>query len=258
MIMKKTCKLIKVLILLLPVTCLFLFNSGCGLDTVYVLDSPHLIVHSPEAQNESQDTKYFEFYTNESTNIEGFTFQGTEVYYKIYNSYSQMTSETSVLQTLSNDTDKSATAADKMINNTSSGGYGYKALKVAGNQTSPLIPDSGSNERVYIRLTDYQNVEDYSAKILVNGQYLNGSVSKTVPVRNTADRRTFNFGRNGSLDIVPTSVDDDVKYSSGVSSSTWYVAMFAAGIGIDASYQNYYSNILYLGSVSIDASRYDN
>lgn len=255
---KKACMFIKCLYLLVINACLLFFNSSCGLDTFYVLDPPISLIHQPDYGNESQDSKYFEFWTNENTRIEGFTFQGTEVYYKIYNSYSQMTTEINVLQTLSNDADKSATAAEKMINNTSSGGYGYKALKVAGNLTTPLIPAVNSNQRVYIRLSDYQNVEDYSAKILVDGTYLNESAVKTIPVRNTPDRRTFNFGRNGSLDIAPNKDDDDVKFTSGVTSTKWYVAMFAAGVGIDASYQNYYSNILYLGSVSIDAASYDN
>ena len=255
---KKACIFNKWITLLVMIACLLLFNTSCGLDTFYVLNPPISIVHQPDYANESQDSKYFEFWTNENTQIAGFTFQGTDVYYKIYNSYSQMSSEINVLQTLSNDADKSATAAEKMINNTTSGGYGYKSLKVAGNLTTPLIPAIESNQRVYIRLSDYQNVEDYSARVLVDGRYLNNSAGKTIPVRNTPDRRTFNFGRNGALDIAPTKEDDDVKFSSGMTSTKWYVAMFAAGVGIDASYQNYYSNILYLGSVSIDSSSYDN
>ncbi len=256
--MKKACLFNKYYLLLVMIACLLFFNTSCGLDTFYVLDPPISIIHQPEYSNESQDSKYFEFWTNENTQIEGFTFLGTEVYYKIYNSYSQMTSETSVLQTLSNDADKSATAAEKMINNTSSGGYGFKALKVAGNPESPLVTASDSNQRVYIRLSDYQNVEDYSARVLVNGANLNGAAGKTIPVRNTSDMRTFNFGRNGSYDIAPAKDDEDVKFTSGVTSSKWYVCMFAASLGMDATYQNYYSNILYLGSVSIDASSYDN
>lgn len=256
--MKKAYSKIKYIILLSVVMCLFAFNTGCGLDTFYIIEAPTSIVHQPIYNSIDASDRYFEFWTNESTEMEGFTFMGTEVYYKIYNSSSSMISDVNVLQTLSSDVDKSATAADKMINPTSSGGYGYKALKVDGNNTVPLIQPSSSNQRVYIRLSDYQAVDEYSARVLINGSYVNGSESKTVPVRNNSDRNTFNFGRTGSRDKKPNTSDEDTKISSSITDSKYYISLFAVGVGRDATYTNIYSNILYLGSITIDSAEYDN
>lgn len=256
--MKKAYNTIKYLILLSVVMCLFIFNTGCGLDTFYIIEAPQSIIHSPIYNSIDASDRYFEFWTNESNDMEGFTFLGTEVYYKIYNSTSTMLSEINVLQTLSSDTDKSATAADKMINPESNSGYGYKALKVTGNDSVPLVLPADSNQRVYIRLSDYQAVEEYSARVLINGNYVNGAASKTVPVRNISDRNTFNFGRNGSKDKKPLTDDEDTKLSSSITDSKYYISMFAVGVGRDATYANIYSNILYLGSITIDSSAYDN
>ena len=38
----------------------------------------------------------------------------------------------------------------------------------------------------------------------------------------------------------------------------WYISAFAVAVGMDATLTNYYSNILYLGSVTIDANSKDN
>lgn len=256
--MKKACNRIKYICLLSLVMCLFAFNISCGLDTFYIIEPPVSNIHQPIYNSIDASDRYFEFWTNESSDMEGFIFLGTEVYYKIYNSSSTMISEVNVLQTLSSDIDKSATAAEKMINPPTNGGYGYKALKIAGNDSVPLVAPADSNQRVYIRLSDYQAVEEYSARVLVNGSYLNGSSAKTIPVRNNSDRNTFNFGRNGPKDKRPLTDDEDSKLSSSISDTKYYISMFAVGVGRDSTYANIYSNILYLGSICIDSSSYDN
>ena len=249
--MKKACKIIKYIFLLFVFSCLIFFNTGCGLDTIYVIDSPTITIHKPEHGNNSQDEQYFEFWTNEGTDVEGFTFQGTEIYYKIYNNSSTMISEVKTLQGQADNSDKSSTVANTMIDS-----YHYKPLKVAGNYSTPLIQRSTSNQRVYIRLSDYQS--SYPAELRVNDNYLNGAGNKTIPVRNI-DELTFNFGRNGPKDKRPLEADEDVKFvKSDVDDGKWYVSMFAVAIGHDFSYANYYSNILYLGSVTINALNYDN
>ncbi|MCR5189430.1 MAG: hypothetical protein K6C97_10880 [Treponema sp.] len=252
----KTYKKFKYSFLLLCLVCLFLFNMGCGLDVFYVIEAPTTIIHSPSYDSTDFSESYFAFYTNE-TNISstsGLKFKGTEVYYRIFDSSSQMQSEVNTLVSLSNDDSTSSTAADTMIKS-----YGFSKLRVKDNYEEPLIPYSGTNKNIYIRLTDYQDIEAYSARILedgASGTYLNSATSKTVPVRNAY--YTFNFGRDGSTDKVPEKDDDDFDYISGPTDSKYYVAMFAVAFGYDAAYTNYYSNILYLGSVTIDASTTDN
>lgn len=252
----KTYTKFKYLFLLINIVCLFLFNMGCGLDVFYVIEAPSVIVHEPSYDSTDYSERYFSFYTNESSSgTSGFNFSGTDVYYRIYDSSSQMQSEVNVLVTLANDDTTSVNAASKMIDT-----YSYCKLRIDEYYDEPLIPYTGSNRQIYIRLTDYQDIEDYSARILEGGEdgsYLNSSSTLTVPVRNT-DRASFNFGRDGDNDQLPVQGDDDVDYISGPTDSLWYVAMFAVAVGYDYTYTNYFSNILYLGSVTIDASTEDN
>ncbi len=252
----KACKKFKYIILLLCFVCLLFFNTACGLDVFYVMESPVTNVHTPSYDSSDFAERYFSFFTNEnvSTNS-GFSFKGTDIYYRIFDSSSQMQSEVNSLISLSNNESTSNTAATKMIET-----YKFNKLRISGYYEEPLIPYSGQNRQIYIRLTDYQSIEDYSARILEggeNGSYVNSSVTKTIPVRNV-NRTSFNFGRSGSNDKAPAKGDDDVDYISGPTNNTWYVAMFAVAVGYDSTFTNYYSNILYLGSVTIDGSTVDN
>ena len=126
--------------------------------------------------------------------------------------------------------------------------YKYQPLKVAGYNESVLIPTENNNRSVYIRLNDD---DPYEAEIKVDGNYMYESITKTIPVRNNAKHTSFNFSIN-SPDSIPKSDDDDVSYSGSGNDNTWYVCMFAVAVGHDASYVQTYSNVLYLGSVTIN------
>lgn len=254
--MKKALKFkIKYFLIFFSFQCLFLFNISCGLDTYVVLKTPISTGKEVSYTTTDYSNMYFEFNTNEDPGNyypKDFTFMGTEVYYKIYSSYTTMNSEVSTLQTLAGSTETSASAPDRMINTVSSGGYGYKTLRTAGNNRMPLIPAKITNyQRVYIRLTNYQNLSDFAAVVTVDGNSIG------TPVRYDRDY-TFDFGRKGSNDKTPLSSDEDVSYSSTSPDGKWYVAMFAVGVGRDVTYTNQYSNILYLGSVTIDGTKADN
>ncbi|MBR1638284.1 MAG: hypothetical protein IJ688_02745 [Treponema sp.] len=230
----------------------FLFLS-CGLDVYFILPAPSSVNHTPVISY-SYDNAYFEFFTNENfENTGGVSFKGTEVYYKIYSSSSVMTSEVETLQSLASSDDTSSTAPTRLITS-----YGYKALRVQNSTESPLISFSGHSQLVYIRLSDYLDMDEYSAKILVDGENIYDSDTRMIPVRNISEQGTFNFGRSGTKDLVPKSTDDDVKYTSMSDGNKWYVAMFAVAVGMDYLYTPHYSNILYLGAVTIDADSENN
>lgn len=259
---KKAYPAMRRIFFLCPMVCLLFLTSGCGLDKYYLLPSPvninHLAVYSS-----NYGERYFEFFTNESDfdSAGDFKFSGTEVYYKIYSSSQTLESQVAVLNNLASSDSTSATAASRLMTSTSSGGYGYRPLRVQNFLSrSTLIPFTGDNQRVYIRLSDYQSGEDFSARILVDGLPLYGSSSRTIPVRNIPGSHTFNFGREGgnrSRDM-PESTDDDVHYTSMSDGQKWFVALFAVASGMDVTYTPYYSNILYLGAVTIDADTQDN
>lgn len=261
--MKKTPCLynLKIVVFSLFCGCLFFILNSCGLDTYVVVKSPISVGKEVNYTTTDYSNMYFEFNTNEDMGTyypSDFTFLGTEVYYKIYSNSSTLTSEVSVLQNLAGSTESSANAADKLINPTTNGGYGYKALKASNSNYSPLIPPKYTNfQKVYIRLTNYQNIEEFSARITVDGKPIGLANTKSVPIRSD-NAMSFDFGRNGSKDGVPLSTDGDVKYTTSNSTGNWFVAMFAVGVGRDVTYTTQYSNILYLGSVTINSRKTDN
>lgn len=260
--MKKACLLHKFSFLgiMCVIACLS-FLTSCGIDTYIVVEAPTQTINAPSYSSIEHSDFGFEFWTyetpfqNQDQYPSDFKFLGTEVYYKIYSSSSTMTSEVSSLQSLASSTTTSASAPTKLIEN-----YKYKSLKSTNYTSSPLVKPSEDlhNQRVYIRLTDYQSADEYSSKITVGGEYLGGSTVKTSPLRNSSEVRTFNFGRKGNSDKVPASDEEDVNNGSSSSDGKWYVAMFAVALGRDVTYTTYYSNILYLGSVMIDSETEDN
>ena len=104
---------------------------------------------------------------------------------------------------------------------------------------------------------------EYSARVLVDGQYINGSAANSIPVR-YEDDLSFNFGRDASNDKIPvpynsSTGEGDLDVTGPVpSDGIWYVAMFAVGVGRDVTYTMQYSNILFLGSVAISSNTPDN
>lgn len=239
------------------------YLTSCGLDTYIVVNSPITVINEPSYLTEDFSNKYFEFNTNDADQNNypsDFNYLGTQVYYKIYGSFSTMLNEIELLETLA-ESENSAQAPGRMID-----GYGYQPLQVANWDGNVLIPvnTSKSYQQVKIRLTDYQNEPEFSARILVDGQYLNGSASNSIPVR-YEDNLSFNFGRDASNDKIPVPYnsstgkgDLDTKASSVPSDGVWYVAMFAVAQGRDVTYTMQYSNILFLGSVAIDSNTPDN
>lgn len=244
--------------------CLFLFPC-CGLDESYALEAPYQKFSSPDATTGSSDLDftgtYFGFYTNDkgnSTSSKNFKYMGTTVYYKIYNNSSTMSSQISAVSSISSSTNYSS-AFPRLQS------YGYQELGVEGRNVSPLIPASGGkDQRVFIRLTNYHEPTDksgdewknyaYRAKIVVDND------EKYVPMRQD-NTKSFDFGRknsNGDYDK-PKSGEDDVNYSSTSSDDDiYYVALYAVAVGYDNSFTNYYSNVLYLGSIPINGAEEDN
>lgn len=236
---------------------------GCGLEEDYVVYAPMFVGHEPLCSNVDFAENYFDFTTNDSANnAPNFNYRGTAVYYKIYGSASTLTSNVRNIESANNSS--SDDAANMMINT-----YNYKELNTASGLKSPLIPDSGSDQRVYIRLTSYQDVSahpEYAPKVIIGYNGNKKAAATYVPVRNAGGKKYhFDFGRSNAAKYgtdyadnakTPQSGDDDVIGSS--SNGKWYVDMYAVGVGNDPTFTNYYSSVLHLGSVPIDAGKEDN
>ena len=224
--------------------CLILFNLSCGLDTFYVIDGPKNTIHQPDCSSIDYSENYFEFDTVDK-DYDSIKFLGTDVYYKIYSSSSVLQNQVNDLIALANRSESTSAAAERLIQN-----YQYQPLRGAVHDgVSVLIPTDGSNDRVYIRLSNYSDI--YPAQITVNGQNIYDSATRVQPVRSLPSKPSFNFA-SLTPDLRPKSDDADVN-GSGSGTSLWYISMFAVAIGQDTTYTPVYSNILYLGSVQIPA-----
>jgi len=241
----------------LALCCLCFF--GCGLETIYALDEP-MLLHSSTYSTVQFEEKYFEFETNEVKNSDPlinpppFKFLGTDVYYKIYNRYDSITSVTSALSSANNSTDPSS-AANLLKKN-------YKYVQLGSTSgAAHLIESTQVNRRIYIRLTNYQTDRRYQAKIIV-GYAGDSSIVATMVPKREGNRYSFDFGRTGAEDRTPAEGEDDYSHSSsGFSSSypnTYFVDMYAVSVGRDTTYTTYYSKVLHLGTVAVNAGTEDN
>ncbi len=254
---------------------LFIFNlfflNSCGLESYIYLNAP-TVTHNFPTYETLADYKYFEFTTMENSDQPAF--QGTAVYYKIYNNYSTMASQVSSISSLASSSTNESAAAAKMIDT-----YGYKQLGLRkgndGVTKTPLIERSDSGkQRVYIRLTNFQDSDAFKAVVKVKPDDGSGTYTAEhelgIPMR-VENRNSFDFGRNDSSkwgddaerNVLPEENDalGDVNYSSSFSDeekNCWYVDLYAVGVGMSEDFVTYYSNVLHLGAVKIDASQEDN
>ena len=237
-------------------TGLFLFLNSCGLDTFVVVEPPYSIGVGPNVDTEDYSYKNFQFSTNckLSNYPSNFVFLGTNVYYKIYTNENSLDSQVNELNDRSNDFETSATASSLLINT-----YSYQPLQVMNYPIqAALVPATDIvNQDVYIRLTDYQDIPNFESRITLSGKPLYNSLTRTIPVRNVGNY-TFNFGRTGDFDKVPEIGDADVYGSSVPSDGVWYVALYAVALGRNVTFEQQYSNIVYLGAIAIDANSPDN
>ena len=242
----------------------FVLNS-CGMDAVYYLYAPTSTSNVPAITSANYsnpsanyETAYCSFKTQQASNAQytsddsPFQFLGTGIYYRIYNNYETMNSDISTISTKISSTNE-ADAATYIIETKK-----YQPLKASGTSNDPLIlaNQTNTNDSVYIRLTNYQSEEMFSARITVN------DVSYGVPLRNVTGNYNFDFGRKQGSEnkkIIPESGDVDVTISSTAKASgVWYVALYAIGIGRDESYTTHYSNALHIGAVAISENDENN
>ncbi|MDE6718450.1 MAG: hypothetical protein K2J68_01140 [Treponemataceae bacterium] len=183
---------------------------------------------------------------------------GTYVYYKIYSGSSTMISNHNSIEAVNNSSNYSA-AAERMI------GLGYRELNTDKGILSPFA----AGEHVRIRLTNYgkeTSSDDYKAQIIEIDN--NGTVIAIdgFPRRSRGNTYSFDFGRYNkpseypgtNIRYDPPSSSDDDFSESAPNDNKYYVDMYAVAAGRDTTFRKYYSNVTYLGSITIDASSPDN
>lgn len=248
MIRNKACNKYRNFFLLVFVTCLILFNflfAGCGLDVFY--DVPAPVVNNPKLPEIDSlfNEMTFSFVVPVPVSSSGFKVDGTDIYYKIYADQDVWKTETDNLRK------KDGYDLFSTLNDT----YKYQMLKVTNYNESPLIPSRNVVQTVNFRLTDYSDMDAYSASFSINGTSSSGG-KDWIPIRENG--KSFNFGRNDGMNkpVIGNSADNhnkdkDVNGVNTPNNGKWYVALFAVTKGHASDYSNHYSNILYLGSVAI-------
>lgn len=231
------------------------FFTACGLDTYYTLNPPPGLTHAVDETVSDAAQRYFGFISATNNNSDSsFRFLGTAVYYRIYANSNTMKSQAASITSVNTSSDYSA-AANRMIS------YGYQQLYTSDGSIQPLI--SAEGKRVEIRLTN--NMETVSTGIANTAQIIIDGVAWKTPRRAIGPSKTFDFGRyemskySAQKDnYAPPALGDEDFENGEVTSKKYYVAMFAVAVGRDTTYTTYYSNVLYLGSIVIDAGEENN
>ena len=221
---------------------LLLIFSACGLDTFYYLNPPISMTFIDDATSLSDDPikQFVSFKTAVNGDTED-VFQGTSVYYKIFNSTSQLLSNKTTIENI--DSEYSNQGIERLIS------WGYQPLTTDKVTTANLVP-AGQTKEVTIRLANATQTNQgyaYPAEITVDGQNIG------VPVRSVEDK-TFSFNptaESNSIYSLPVEGQEDVSFSAGIGTDTWYVALYAVSTGMSPSLTPVYSQVVYLGSLAI-------
>ena len=243
-----------------------IFVFSCGLEEVLSLDAPTVTQNNPLYSSTDYLTWYSAFTTEESSQPEQFI--GTEVYYKIYNNYSSLTSQRSAILSV-NTTSNSSAAATRMIET-----YTYQPLGTSVNTGRVVfVPNSGSNRRVIIRLKNYLDGSGVTGDsdrfnfVACIGFRSGESFDYTydgdyyIPYRN-GNSKSFDFfdydedNKGGSRDVEPVEGDSDYFHNSNGFSegyeNTYFVQLFAVAKAWNTdTCAPSYSLVLDLGSIPI-------
>lgn len=225
---KTQTKNIKVFATFILVLCLVFFNLSCGLDIIEYYEPPYVTINPPEPENIDSNQKYILFRTNNSENT-SISFKGTNVFYKIYNNREDARNDRDRLKSISQN-DYSGTSAETLITN-----YKYSML----NNSNILCPKSESGSDDYDVRIDFTDSNRFA--LIINGK-------EQKPLR-AVENKEFNF--DSSYWSYDSERDFDVKYNSSSATDVWYVQFFAASVGLSSTLTEQYSNIVYLGCISL-------
>lgn len=231
-----------------------LLCTGCGLDTFYYLDAP-AEDHNCWTNTEQFDELYVSFITSEQTENNSqyltpgadFSFKGTALYYKIYDSTSQISSFSTTISSLNSSTSY-ASAAERIIS------ANYKPLSLSDTrEPMPLIPQNGTNRYVYVRLcTGGATEDDFAPAVRIGNDRITVStegsdlISGQTPCRSNGN--SFEFGKEGVA--MPETNDEDCSVSSG-SASVYYVDLYTFSVGQDTAFARSYSTAVHIGTIPI-------
>ena len=234
------------------------FSISCGLDVYYILYPPS------EAQIVNENTealgRYFSFRTADVENQGMDIYTGITVIYKIYNTLSQLTTDSFSINNYNSEfSDKGYTRAVAL---------GYQKLLLSNNDM-PLVSKNDTNRSVEIRLFTEGFIDNpYEAGIKISGQYVMDGSDIAIPLRE--NETTFSFyssakntivNGNTYLNSIPEEENLDVKYVQLTEENTenvWYVNAYAVSMGMTSDFSYKYSQLEPLGYIVISEEDFNN
>lgn len=221
---------------------IFIFLFSCGID-YYIYLYPIVdvsVCESYELENPDPTNNLFKFKTRDNANSSTSYFKGFQIYYRIYNSVTQMQSDRSYINSYNTNTDYQANIISYLENKN------FKPLSLKDKSVSPpvIVASPSSTDRsIQIRL----GIKD------TDGLFIDG-VSDGIPVRSVStpsNLRTF-FDTDNFYET-----DEDIYFSSSEAPGgigdvdTWYVYAYVLTYGVDDMYSPVYSIACELGGLVI-------
>ena len=217
------------------------FFTGCGIEEfIYLYPVEQVVVPSDDPAN-----RKFEFKTTDTDNddhVPAGYFKGFEIYYRIYNTKTVLLNDISDIS--SYNTNYPTTVNNYLVTTKK-----YQRLNAVGHTGTLLIPRTGTNRTVIIRLValDALNPVDMTIDGVSSGQPLRTRDG----ISDSSQMSTYDF----DFDIEDLGSDDtDITYSTTWEdplNKNWYVQAFVFAYGTDESYKSIYSEATSLGYVTI-------
>lgn len=217
---------------------------SCGIED-YIYLYPPIARNAPSSVDPSG--AFFSFDTADSDNTAeaGGYFLGWEVYYRIYNSESDLASDVSDITTKNTKDPANVfsflTSAKKYRRMTLVRDSDTNAMLSA-----PLLEGSGTDRLVKIR--PVASGDEYPAEFSVDGTQQTGAGGEDTYVWRSIDdvnTKPFDYPEIDAADA-------DVRNNATGAPDSWYLQAFALAIGYDLNYKAVYSGAANLGSVKIE------
>lgn len=235
-------------VLVIMLTCIFFMS--CGLETVSYITAPELN-YLPENTDSLQ--RIYQFTTSDSLNSSESTFEGTSIYYRIYNNKTKMNSDINSIQNANDD------VVDVGFNRMQNLGY----VELTSSSTNPdilgtpLFLKQGRDEEILVRLYREGDSELFYPYFSVGGSYIQNNGVNIIPLRAEASKtfQFYDYITDEKTDDFPQPDDIDVQFDSSAQDTKWYVCAYGVSVGfVPETYSNYYSQLVYLGYIVIKPS----
>lgn len=221
--------------------------GGCGIDEYIYLEPVSNIINNPTDSTDPA-IKYFSFVTKDednATNAYGY-FKGWEIYYRIYNSTTDRSTDTTAIAAK---VDDDPVNAFYYVNTTKK----YRRMTLVYNEdtstlaSAPLISGTASDRTVVLR--PYSISDSYPAVFTAGG----ADVSIPTTSLNSLAWRSVSDVLAESFDYEEIDTTDvDVQYNSGSGTDSWFLQAYVFAYGFDTSFKVIYSEPVSLGSITIE------